>query len=75
MVQEYSCITAAAAKGFCVLKPCPKLHWVNHRNYWRQQEISCLCGRGGNFSKGAMKSLAHVGHRLHFAYVTLAGLL
>lgn len=23
--------------------------------------------------KGEMKSLAHVGHRLHFAYVTLAG--
>lgn len=32
-----------------------------------------MCGRGGNFSKGEMKSLAHVGHRLNFAYVTLAG--
>lgn len=35
--------------------------------------MSCLCDRGGDFSTGAMKSLAHVGHRLHFGYVTLAG--
>lgn len=41
----------------CVVKLCPELSWVNLRNYWRQKEISCLCGRGGNFSKGEMKSL------------------
>lgn len=52
VVQDYTCIPAIAAKDFCVVKPCPELSWVNLRNDWGQKEISCLCGRGGNFSKG-----------------------
>lgn len=47
-MEEYTCIPAIAAKGFCIMKPCPELHWVNHRNDWREKEMSCLCGRGGN---------------------------
>lgn len=45
------------------MKPCPELNWVNHRNDWREKDISYLCGKVGTFSTGGMKSLAHVGHR------------
>lgn len=46
MVQEYTCIPAVAANGFCIMKPCPELHGVNHRDDWRQKFLACVVGEG-----------------------------
>lgn len=72
VVQDYTCIPAIAA-NFVLWKPV--LNWVGLilEMTGDRKKFLAYVVEGGISVRGEMKSLTHVGHRLHFAYVTLAG--